>query len=110
MTEVELQIHVKTDGNLLVTPERIKLLKLIQKNGSLNTAAKELGISYNKAWKLIDAMYAASGKDIVEKLRGGKGGGGATLTKYGMLIIKEYDAMQSMVARFTEQFNREINF
>jgi len=110
MTEVELHIHVKNNGKLLVTPERIALLRNIEKSGSLLTAAKELGISYNKAWKLIDATNKAVDKPVVAKLRGGTGGGGATVTEYGKTILKEYEMMEQVVASFTKKFNSEINF
>ncbi len=109
MTEVELHIHVNKDGKLLVTPERITLLRLIEQTGSLLTASKKIGISYNKAWKMIDAMNSISSSPIVAKQRGGSGGGGAVVTDFGRLILEEYKAMEKVVAQFTRKFNAEIN-
>ncbi len=109
MTEVELHIHVNKDGKLLVTPERIKLLRLIEETGSLLTASKQVGISYNKAWKMIDAMNKVSNNPIVSKQRGGSGGGGAVVTDFGKLILDEYAIMEKVVAEFTKKFNAEIN-
>ncbi len=109
MTEVELHIHVNKDGKLLVTPERIRLLRLIEETGSLLTASKQVGISYNKAWKMIDAMNKVTSSPIVSKQRGGSGGGGAIVTDFGRLILEEYTSMEKVVAEFTKKFNAEIN-
>jgi molybdate transport system regulatory protein len=109
MTEVELHIYVNKDGKLLVSPERICLLRWIHQTGSLLTASKQIGVSYNKAWKILEAMNTSSSKPIVEKLRGGKGGGGAVVTDFGRLILVEYNAMEKVVNEFKEKLNTEIN-
>ncbi|MCW3787422.1 winged helix-turn-helix domain-containing protein [Plebeiibacterium sediminum] len=109
MTEVELHIHVNKDGKLLVTPERIHLLRLIEETGSLLTASKQVGVSYNKAWKMIDAMNSISSSPVVSKQRGGSGGGGAVVTDFGRLILDEYAVMEKVVSQFTQKFNAEIN-
>lgn len=109
MTEVELQINVSKEGNLLLNPERINLLRFIQETRSLLTASKEVGISYNKAWRILDSMNAATDKPLVRKLRGGKGGGGALLTDYGRVILNEYVAIEGVVSEFTKKLNTEIN-
>ncbi len=109
MTEVELPIHVNKDGKLLVTPERINLLRLIEETGSLLTASKQVGVSYNKAWKMIDAMNSISSSPVVSKQRGGNGGGGAVVTDFGRLILEEYAIMEKVVSKFTQKFNAEIN-
>jgi molybdate transport system regulatory protein len=109
MTHVELQIRVKKDNKLLLTPEGAHLLKLIARSGSLLTASKEIGISYNKAWKMLEFINQAVNDPIVEKQRGGKGGGGAVLTSYGKLIINEYEVLENQVRLFSEKLNVEIN-
>lgn len=109
MIEVELHIQVTKEGKLFVNPERINLLRIIEKTGSLLTASKEIGISYNKAWKMLEVMNNTVDKPVVEKLRGGKGGGGAVITDFGKLILKEYEAMEEEVNRFAKKLNTEIN-
>lgn len=110
MTEVELHIHVKKDGKMLITPEKIRLLQIISITGSLLTASKEMGVSYNKAWNLLDSMNKSTNTPVVEKSRGGKGGGGAILTNYGKLILQEYGIMEKIVLGFAKKLNSEINF
>lgn len=109
MTQIELHIHVKTDNKLLINPERIKLLKIINNTGSLLNASKKMKISYNKAWLMLDSMNKASNKMVVEKVRGGKGGGGASITDFGKTVLKEFDLMESVVNKFCDKLNTEIN-
>ena len=109
MTKVDLHIHISSNNTLLVNPERVTLLRNIALTGSLLKASKKMGISYNKAWKLLEAVNNASKAPVLEKVRGGKGGGGATLTAYGKLILKEYDAIESIVNQFEKKLNIEIN-
>lgn len=109
MTKVELHIHISTDNKLLVNPERILLLRQVELTGSLLKASEKLNISYNKAWKILDSLNSASSSPVLEKARGGKGGGGAALTEYGKLILKEYEAIEKVVLQFTKKLNTEIN-
>lgn len=109
MVRVDLHIHISKSDSLLVNPERIMLMRLVLELGSMQKAAQRMGISYNKAWKIIEAMNIASGQPVIQKIRGGKGGGGAALTEYGYLILKEYDAIELMVNAFRQKLNTEIN-
>ena len=70
---------------------RLKLLKAIQETGSMNEAAKQLGMSYKKAWKLVKVMNNNYGEDLVTKLSGGKGGGGAFITHEGLKLVEKYE-------------------
>ncbi len=70
--------------------KRIDLLFAIKKCGSISKAAKEIPMSYKKAWEAVDAMNNLSPTPIVEREIGGKGGGGTVLTSYGNNILKTY--------------------
>lgn len=109
MTEIELQIHVKREGKLLLNPERAILLKAVRQTGSLLTASRKTGISYNKAWKILDHMNQALQNPVIEKLRGGKGGGGANITAFGAMVLTEYEAMEQVVGTFSQKLNTEVN-
>ena len=67
MIEVELKIHIRKDGKALINPERIHLLRQIGQTGSLLTASKHIGLSYNKAWKILEGFNCASDKPVVER-------------------------------------------
>ena len=108
MKKIELQIHVNYRNSLLLNPERIKLLRQIAKSGSLLKASEKLGISYNKAWNMLESLNLVSEDSVLEKIRGGKGGGGAALTKYGNQILEEYNAIEKVVNQFNEQLNKKL--
>lgn len=109
MTKVDLHIHISNDNKLLINPERIQLIRYIVTTGSLLKASEKMEISYNKAWKMLDSINKSSSSPIVEKVRGGKGGGGVILTSYGQLLLKEYEAIEFIVSKFNEKLNTEIN-
>lgn len=109
MTEVELHIHVRKNGKLVLTPIAAELLFQISHKECLLTAAKDLGISYYKAWKVLDAISQSVEKPVVKKLRGGKGGGGVMVTDFGELILSEYKAIEQQALKFTQKLNTEIN-
>jgi len=70
--------------------KRIDLLFAIKKCGSISKAAKEVPMSYKKAWEAVDAMNNLSPTAIVDSETGGKGGGGTILTPYGENLLKTY--------------------
>lgn len=109
MTEVELHIYIKKDGRIILTPAGIKLLSAISETGSLLKASGTMEISYNKAWNMMESLNQSAEKPVVEKVRGGKGGGGMCLTQFGKYILNEYKAIEQQVKNFTHKLNTEIN-
>ncbi len=74
---------LKLQQKLFADPRRISLLKHIALSGSISQGAKDAGISYKSAWDAINEMNQLSEHILVERATGGKGGGGAVLTRYG---------------------------
>ncbi|WP_178863929.1 winged helix-turn-helix domain-containing protein [Thiomicrorhabdus cannonii] len=87
---------------------RIELLENIVRYGSISRAAKEMGMSYKKAWKLIDELNQMSDKPLVVKVQGGKQGGGATLTESGDALVKQFRVFEKQLAAFLQQASLEI--
>jgi molybdate transport system regulatory protein len=108
MTEIKLIINVNLNNQQFISPERIFLLRKIQQTGSLNAASKQLSISYQNAWTVIEDMNKKAPNPLVLKQRG-SGGGGAVISDYGSFILKEYSFIEQQVLKFTEQLNTEIN-
>ena len=79
--EAELSLHIRLHQKLFADPRRIALLKQIQQTGSISQGAKLAGISYKSAWDAINEMNQMADETLVERAPGGKGGGGATLTR-----------------------------
>ena len=89
--KIKSKIWIESDEGIIISEGRIKLLKLIETTGSLNKASKEMNISYQKAWKLVDASNKASKMPLIETQIGGNKGGGTVLTPYGKLLIDSFE-------------------
>jgi molybdate transport system regulatory protein len=110
MIEVGCQIFIRKDGYNFLDPLKSKLLLEIGKNGSLSCAAKNLKISYQHAWNLINEINQAAPEPLVLKQRGGANGGGAEISGYGKRILSEYSAIEKQINKLINQINNEINF
>lgn len=86
-------------------PGKARLLELIGETGSISQAAKALGMSYRRAWLLVDAMNKDFREPLVETARGGERGGGAQVTTLGREAAERYRAME---ARATELLAEEL--
>jgi molybdate transport system regulatory protein len=74
-----------------IGPGKIALLKAITETGSISAAARRLGMSYRRAWLLIDALNRLFGAPVVETREGGSGGGGAAPTPLGKMVVCHYE-------------------
>ena len=79
-------------------PGKIALMELISKHGSISSAGKEMGMSYRRAWLLMDEINHIFREPLVETQMGGSGGGGARLTKLGRDVIGRYRAIEGAAA------------
>lgn len=109
MIEVEAQIAIKRNGVTFLNPVKIALLKEIVLSGSLSAAAKKVRISYQHAWTMINETNRNAPQPLVIKQRGGKNGGGAEISEYGLKIMNEYQLINETVVRTISQINVEIN-
>jgi molybdate transport system regulatory protein len=99
-------IRLRVDFNMqcAVGPGKIRLLECIAQTGSLSQAAREMEMSYRRAWLLLDSMNASFDMPVVSTQTGGKAGGGAALTAFGKSIITAYrDLELSVSALATKQ-------
>lgn len=107
--QIKSRIWVESDHDIFLGEGRIRLLKAIEKEGSLSKAAKSMQMSYKKAWNLIDAINKSSPKPFVNKITGGTGGGGTQLTDFGKQKIIQFDAMKKRCWDFIEQETKAFN-
>ena len=91
--QAEILLTLKLQQRLFADPRRIALLKQIDSTGSISQGAKNAGISYKSAWDAINEMNQLSEQTLVDRATGGKGGGGAVLTRYGQRLIQLYDLL-----------------
>ena len=92
---IRLKIRALT-GDPAMGPGKADLLELIARTGSISAAAREMHMSYRRAWALVQIMNSAFAIPLVKSEAGGSHGGGAVLTAEGMRILKDYrDAEQA---------------
>jgi molybdate transport system regulatory protein len=89
-----LHVRVLISGATAVGPGKVDLLEAIARTGSISAAARAMGMSYRRAWLLVDAMNRCFRGDLVEAVTGGTGGGGAVVTPFGREVLARYRAME----------------
>jgi len=89
-----------------VGPGKIALLEGIHRAGSLSQAARELGMSYRRAWLLLSSLNASFREPVAVTATGGRGGGGAQLTRFGRELVSLYRSFdQDTQARAARAFD-----
>ena len=83
-------------------PGRYELLEHIQQTGSIAKAAKQMGLSYKKAWAMVDAMNTLGQKPYVVTQKGGSLGGGTTLTETGKNVLLAYHKLNEKLLAVVE--------
>ena len=96
------------ENELFLGQTQIRLLKQVAVDGSINCAAKNLKMSYQHAWHMLDKLNLLSPVPIVIRQKGGKDGGGCRISPYGMKLIRTYEKQVADIIRFLEQSNSEL--
>ena len=94
MSHTRLSIRVDLASGERIGPGKIALLEAIAQTGSISAAARQLGMSYRRAWLLVEAINDALREPAVSAATGGQHGGGAMLTPTGERIIDLYRAIE----------------
>jgi molybdate transport system regulatory protein len=89
------KLEVSTDVGMFLGDTRIRLLEAIDQHGSISQAARHVPLSYKAAWDAVDAMNNLSDAPLVERVAGGRHGGGTVLTDHGRKVIGLYRAVEA---------------
>jgi molybdate transport system regulatory protein len=103
---VRFRIDFAENSN--VGPGKIGLLEAIRAAGSLSQAARNIGMSYRRAWLLLESLRNSFSRPVTVASTGGKGGGGVALTPFGAALIESYRALESDVAAAARRRLRAI--
>ncbi len=76
-------------------PGKADLLAFIRESGSISGAARQMGMSYKRAWNLVDTMNRCFKAPLIDTATGGGGGGGARLTAFGELVLEHFRSMEA---------------
>jgi molybdate transport system regulatory protein len=94
---VRSKTWLEVDGQPFLGDGRYRLLLAVQQNGSINAAAKALGISYRKAWAQLQSLEEISPVPLLERRTGGHGGGETRLTAEAIMLIQKFDSLRKQV-------------
>ncbi len=86
----------------------IGLLRAIDQSGSLNQAAKQVGLSYKGAWQIIERANNGAPKTLVSTATGGNKGGGTCLTEAGRSLLALFTRLEQQHRQFLDQLNRGL--
>ena len=92
------RIRVLFGSAFAIGPGKADLLQAIAQTGSISAAARSMGMSYRRAWLLIDTMNQCFREPVVDTATGGKGGGGARITPSGLTVLRRYREMEAAAA------------
>ena len=96
---VQFRVRISKGDDIAIGPGKVDLLEAIGETGSITSAAKRLGMSYRRAWLLIDTMNRCFRSPVVETEAGGRRGGGTRLTAVGAEAVRRYRSAEKLAAR-----------
>lgn len=91
---LNLRIRVMLGEQIAIGPGKVALLEALRDTHSISAAARSLGMSYRRAWLLVDEMNSALRSPAVISASGGQHGGGSELTEVGLAIIRLYRSVE----------------
>ncbi len=92
----QVRLRIDFDAGASIGPGKVALLEQIDHCGSLSQAARDLGLSYRRAWNLLDDLNHAFAEPVVATVTGGARGGGARITALGRQIVERYRKVEKL--------------
>ena len=93
--KIRLRLRIDVDHEAAIGPGKIALLEAIIDTGSISAAARKLGMSYRRAWLLIEDINSRLRKPAVIRAKGGRQGGSSELTESGRQLVRLYRAVEA---------------
>jgi molybdate transport system regulatory protein len=103
-----IRFRIDFDDRCSVGIGKVSLLEAIARTGSLSQAARAIGMSYRRAWLLIDSMNGEFDTPVVSATVGGSGGGGAQLTSFGRDLVQAYRKLEGRLTSLTAEHMSEV--
>jgi molybdate transport system regulatory protein len=106
--KVNGSLWIECDEERFFGPGRVELLEHIEKTGSLNKAARQMGMSYKKAWEMINKLNTQSHKPLVILKSGGEKGGGSVITDEAKELIACHKNLRKRFESFLEKETKQL--
>ena len=90
-----LRFRLLLDAEHALGPGKVDLLEAIAATGSIAAAGRAMGMSYKRAWQLVEELNRSFREPLVEAVKGGVGGGGARLTRTGEAVLARYTCLRA---------------
>jgi len=107
--EVNGSLWIESNGERFFGPGPVELLERIEKTGSINQAARQMEMSYKKAWEIINALNKSTGHLYVVTQTGGTSGGGSAITSEARKMISRYRQLREAFDSFLEKETKKLN-
>jgi molybdate transport system regulatory protein len=108
MSSPDIRFRLDFHDRCSVGIGKISLLEAIARTGSLSQAARDIGMSYRRAWLLIDSMNADFDTRVISATVGGSGGGGTQLTSFGRELVSAYRSLEARIAPLAVEHMSEV--
>jgi molybdate transport system regulatory protein len=109
MVDNRLSIRLDLVSGSRIGPGKIALLEAIRKTGSISAAARQLGMSYRRAWLLVEELNDSLREPAVAAATGGRRGGGASVTAVGEQVITIYRSIERIAHKSANEEFRAVN-
>ncbi len=108
-TRVGIKLWLKSEtGETLFGEGQIRILEAIEENGSINSAAKSLGMGYRSMWGRLKKIEKRIGKVLLIRQKGGASGGQSTLTPAAVRMIQDFRKLQCRIRDASEKIHADI--
>jgi len=96
------RLRIVVEPDIAIGPGKADILEAIRETGSIAAAGRSMGMSYKRAWYLVETMNRCFKRPLVEASKGGRAGGGARLTQLGHEVLARYRRMEMLTAEVIE--------
>lgn len=99
---LRVTLRIDVGGRRTLGPGKVRLLELVGQLGSISAAARDMGMSYRRAWTLVESLNGHFRTPLVAARPGGAGGGGAQLLPEGMEIVRLYRELEEQAGTLAQ--------
>ena len=106
-SHIAVRLRLMREDQIAFGPGKADLLEAIAYSGSISQAAKQMGMSYRRAWQLVDTMNRCFATPLVETQTGGNLGGGTVLTQTRLKVLNLFRKMQQELSQQTSSYQQQ---